>query len=163
MNERPNQRAADDRLAQNIILLDPQELFGTLDYDLDYATAVDAWVYSVDPYFFKTMFDPILGKIPFRIIADHKHSDPWRTLMKDHPKLSVKTWASNRTMHDKTIVIHGARLVYLMTQNLHRGSFLLSLNRCARVNTPDFYQTLMIRFESDLIRCRTLPPRQATG
>lgn len=162
MNERPTTRASDERLAENIILLDPPELFGTLDHDLDSATAVDAWVYSVDPYFFKTMFDPILGKLTFRVIADYRHSDPWRDLQRDHPKLTVKTWASNRTMHDKTVVIHGPRLVYLMTQNLHRGSFLLSLNRCARVQTAPFYASLMTRFEDDFHRCRTLPARQAT-
>lgn len=160
MNDRPNTRASDERLTENIILLDPPELFGTLDHDMDKATALDCWVYSVDPYFFKTMFDPILGKLPFRVIADYRHSDPWRDLMRDHKLLSVRTWASNRTMHDKTLVIHGAQLVYLMTQNLYRGSFMLSLNRCARVHTSSFYHSLIVRFEDDYRRCRTLPPRQ---
>jgi hypothetical protein len=160
MIQRPLTRASDDRLRENIILLDPQELFGTLDFDLDSATALDAWVYSVDAPFFTTMFGPVLGKIPIRVIADYRHSAPWRDLMNNYKNLRVSTWASNRTMHDKTIVIHGPRLVYLMTQNLHRGSFMLSLNRCARVQTTPFYQSLMVRFEDDFSKCRTLPPRQ---
>lgn len=160
---RSTNRASDERLAENIILLDPQEFFGTLDFDLDSATAIDAWVYSVDPHFFRTMFEPVLGKISVRIIADYRHADPWRDLLNHYDRLTVRTWASNRTMHDKTLLIHGPRLVYLMTQNLHRGSFLLSLNRCARVQTTPFYQTLLVRYEDDFRRSRTLAPRQVTG
>lgn len=147
-------------LEQSIILLRQEEVLPTIDWDLEHATTVDAWIYSADMTFFSTVFGPALTSYPVRILADWKHRAPWIELQRAFPRLNVRTWSRNRTMHDKTILLHGPKITYLITANMHRGSFLLSKNRFARVCTPDFHQRLTEEFESEWLKSQPLPIRQ---
>jgi len=153
-------RRNDTELTQSIILLQPAEVLPTIDYDLNNATAVDAWIYSADPLFFSTVFGPALTSCPIRVICDWKHRSPWINLQQVYPHLTTKTWTTNRTMHDKTILLHGHHITYLITANMHRGSFLLARNRYARVRTRDLHQRLTEQFELDWLSSTRLPVRQ---
>lgn len=155
-------RRTDEELEQSIILLQPHEVLSTIDHDLRGAAAVDAWIYSTEPLFFSTVFGPALTSCPIRVICDWKHRSPWIDLQRKYPLLSPRTWSTNRTMHDKTILLHGHHVTYLITANMHRGSFTLSRNRYARVITADFHQRLTEQFELDWLHSNPLPIRQTT-
>lgn len=147
-------------LDQPILLINSQELLPTIDYDLQKTRTLDCWVYSTDAQFFRIVFGPALLNCQIRVVADYHHRTDWRDLALEFPRLSVRTWATNRTMHDKTFILHGADTAYLITANMNRGSFLLSLNRAARVRNLEFIQRLSERFEAEWGRCTPLAPRQ---
>jgi hypothetical protein len=146
-------------ILQPIELLAQSELLARIDADIAETTAVDAYVYTANADYLKVVFGPLLNTKPVRIIVDWKHRSELANLQDEFPYLAIRAYATNRTMHDKTFLLHGGGVVYLLTANMNRGSFLLSKNRCVRVTQEQFYFKLAQDFESDWKHCSPLPRR----
>lgn len=143
-----------------IALLTPAELLPTIDSDLATTTGLDAYIYSADHHYLRVVFGPLFGRMPIRLIVDHKHRSEVSVLNGQFPFFSVRSYSSNRTMHDKTFLLHGKGIVYLLTANMNRGSFMLSKNRAARVSQEHFYFEIAAEFEADWKNSRPIPYRQ---
>lgn len=149
------------RIARNlerpIIMLEPWQVPPTVDRDMSLSTQIDAYIYTANPDYLRTVFGPYTPFCKIRVITDWKHRGDTMNLRNLSPQISVRTWPANRTMHDKTIILHGAWIVYLLTANMNRGSFYLSKNRCARANHLEFFNQVATDFENDWKNSKPVP------
>lgn len=79
-----------------------------------------------------------LARNYMKILGDHKQREVLRNLSGRFKRLECATWASNRTMHNKTIILPPIGVTYLTTANLTKGSWTLSVNVAARIASQNF-------------------------
>lgn len=140
---------------------------------LSFATAVEnlrsdlarpepclAYTYLVEPLWFADLFGAHLSHSMLMLIADNRQRPQLRTLLSRHKKLQAATWSTNRTMHDKTLIFPVTGITYLTTANITRGSWTLSLNTVARIQSPAFTHALETQFHEHWRVCRILPRLQ---
>ncbi len=146
--------------ARSVILLNPQELKDALEWDISETDTVDGWVYSADENFLIHLLETHRHITRINIIADWKHRHPWEHLANRYPELRVHTWPTNRTMHAKGFLLHPADIFYLLTANMHLGSFRLSRNLAARISHSQAVDRATYEFEQDWAISTPLPSRQ---
>lgn len=96
---------------------------------------VYCWTFLIHDDFFAECMVPHLQHSHLYAICDHRQTTKARLLLSQHKRLRLRAWASNRTMHDKTILFPQASVTYLTTANFTRGSWSMAYNRVARIQS----------------------------
>lgn len=116
-------------------LLEAVDVLPRLRQDIQHATQINVWCYTVEPAFFKATFLDQTSARTINILVDYKQRNRLLELQTADPRLQVRCWQRNRTQHDKTILTLNPNTVWFTTSNLHRGSFMLANNRSMRVTS----------------------------
>lgn len=160
MNEEISEYGPHPTCDGRVRMLAPSETLNAIGTDLAHAISVDAYVYSASPLWIESLLESPLARGTVRLLVDWKHRSELVDLLESHPNLKIRTYPSNRTQHDKTIIVHGPNIIYLMTANQNRGAFQLSKNRFVRIDLPTFYLAVARDFDHDWTRSHRLPGRQ---
>lgn len=136
-----------------------QDALPALMTDLRTAKSIQAWIYLLDPHFFEELFKEHLPKTTFFAVADHRQKHSLANLAAQFPNFRPRTWAWNRTQHDKTILLPELSVTWLLTHNLTRGSWTMSSNRAARVQSKGLSNRLSKDFLTDYARARAVLPK----
>lgn len=110
--------------------------------DFTEATSVYLWAYIIEPGFAESLFARPPSSTPIYLLTDHRQIKTVRPLLALFPNLRASSWATNRTMHDKTLVFPWQGVSWIGTANLNRGGFSQSLNRMVRIASKQFADTL---------------------
>lgn len=152
-----------DEFPCSVRLLGAQDALPQLRADLADATVLMAWLYLIDDSFFTNVFSEPLRRCDFFAVSDHRQKRTLETLTKIFPNFYPRTWAWNRTQHDKTLIIPNLDVVWLSTHNMTRGSWTLSTNRAARIKSPDATRKLKDVFLADYQRSKAVLPKAPPG
>lgn len=143
----------------NVKIHSAKDALPALHADLARARTIDAWIYLLDPHFFEELFREHLPRATFFAVADHRQKHSLALLAHDFPNFRPRTWAWNRTQHDKTILLPDLQVTWLLTHNLTRGSWTMSSNRAARVESAGLTHRLASDFLRDYARARAVLPK----
>lgn len=144
----------------NVRLLSAQDALPQLRADLAAATKIYAWLYLVDETFFTNLFSDPLRDHDFFCVADHRQKPTLQTLVALFPNFYPRTWSWNRTQHDKTLILPNLEVIWLSTHNMTRGSWTLSTNRAARIESKEATKKLSETFLADYQRSRAVLARK---
>lgn len=141
----------------NVQLLEFGSALAQLRADLRRPGPCLAYTYLLDPLWFADLFSEHLSTSLLMVLADARQRPELRRLLAAHPKLQAATWSTNRTMHDKTLIFPQTNITYLTTANITRGSWTLSMNAVARIESPAFTRALEHQFNQHWHVARVLP------
>lgn len=117
--------------------------------DLHEVSHAHVWAYLIDPDFFCKLFQRQLSVGYLRVITDSRQIPVCRRLAAEQPRAHFRHWSTNRTLHDKTILLPQISVTWLSTYNLTTGSWTMSYNRAARMTSPQITSRLAHEFEAD--------------
>lgn len=137
-------------------LLEPRAVLPAIRVDLLQTKSLRAQVYSLDPTFAAELFSNLDVLTPCRLLVDYRQVDAVKELARLRPQIQARRWASNRTMHDKCLILTGPDAVYLTTANMNKGAYFLSINSTVRVCTPLFHEEMRTRFDELWARGRQI-------
>lgn len=143
-----------------IELLEPSEVYKMLCHDATDVTDIYAWWYLFSEETLDNLLDTAGKKTNWHAIIDYKMTERAARAQARHPNLRTAAWSSNRTMHDKTMILPNRRVAYLMTHNMTHGSFWLSQNRCLRIQSYNLVSHLKAQWQEEFKRCK--PTRTQT-
>ena len=162
MSDSPSQNYNFGRNA-NVHMLEGLDAYGALLQDIRGETPIHAWVYLLEPEFFKTLFHAHLATKKLNLIVDNRQQPIVRDLLAIYPNLSAASHSTNRTMHDKTILFPALGVSWIGSYNVTRGSWSMSQNRAARVKSFSLCDELMDAWNTMLHHCKILRPPQLPG
>jgi phosphatidylserine/phosphatidylglycerophosphate/cardiolipin synthase-like enzyme len=146
------------RFSAAIQMLPLGEALHALRRDLDAPGAVQVYCFLATTEWIMDLLHQHLQHSTAAILCDSRQRITLRPLLSNYRHLHVATWASNRTMHDKTIIFPQTGIVYLTTNNLTQGSWSMSLNRTARIESNELASRLADDFQLYWKMARPLLP-----
>lgn len=140
----------------NIQILEADHALATLRHDFTANNHALIYLYIYNEQFLLDLLQPERRGLAYYILADHRQRPLLQKVKERHPILNIRTWATNRTMHSKTIVFPAAGATYLTTANLTKGSWTLSTNQCVRIQSRTLARALHDYFEQDWASAHSL-------
>lgn len=126
--------------------------------DLNECSHAHLWAYLIDPPFFEALFRHQLDIGFIRVITDSRQIPAARRLAADNPRAHFRHWSTNRTLHDKTILLGQINVAWISSYNLTTGSWTMSYNRAARMQSPAIVAKLNFEFDKDWESARPILP-----
>lgn len=144
----------------NVHMLEGLDAYGQLLQDIRGTTPIHAWVYLLEPQFFRTLFHTHLQTKQLHLIVDNRQQPIVRELLELYPKLNAASHSTNRTMHDKTMLFPALGVSWIGSYNLTRGSWSLSQNRAARIKSHALCLELLDAWCQMFENCKPVRPPQ---
>lgn len=118
-----------------------------------------AWLYTIDLQFITRYIGPHLKHSQLYLITDYRTRARAAEIASKYPTMHSRSWATNRTMHDKTLVHTATKQVLITTANGTVGAWTLSRNRTFTLTSDQLTSTLIEEFWENWKTTRTIIPR----
>jgi phosphatidylserine/phosphatidylglycerophosphate/cardiolipin synthase-like enzyme len=141
----------------NIQLLGLAQALDQLTSDIHNSHVVYVWAYLIEATFFSTLFADHLSHARVYMITDHRQRYVCAGLQDTFERFTARSWSYNRTMHEKTFIFPELKTVWTGSHNLTRGSFTLSNNRSARIESAQLTTALADSWHRDWTLSKTIP------
>jgi len=141
----------------NVELLGAPTALERLKADVRQSYTIHCWTYLLERTFFDEVFSDFLKRGRLYMITDHRMRYVAAGLQDTHERFTARSWSYNRTMHEKTFVFPDLNAVTLGSHNLTRGSYTLSNNRTARVQSTQLTKALCDAWHADWTRAKPMP------
>lgn len=116
------------------------------------------WLYILHMDFAEQVFAEHLKHASICMITDYKNRRRSADVAGRWPRFHARSWASNRTMHDKTFVNPTQSRTLITTNNGTLGSWSLSKNRCISIYSDELALNLADEFWTTWNSCRPILP-----
>lgn len=157
MNTDHDNRTSLTLAASNVRLLGLTEAHDQLCSDIANSCVIYAWAYLIEADFFTKLFKDHLAHARVYMIVDHRQRYVCAGLQDTHERFTARSWSYNRTMHEKSFIFPELQTVWTGSHNLTRGSFTLSNNRSARIESPQLTHALADAWHRDWTLAKTIP------
>jgi hypothetical protein len=144
-------------------VLKAPDALSTLESDLRERGPVHAWVYLVDPNFFRQLFLEHLTHSEIFFLIDNRQARFAKELVKDFKNLHCWTWSYNRTLHVKTFLFPALGLTWIASHNLTLGSYNMSYNHAVRIHSPTITADLLRDWHQNQQHSKIVPRKNFTG
>ena len=130
----------------------------TLRSDLEQRSPTLLLCFLSDPMWFTDLFADHLNHSNLDVLCDHRQRTHLKPLLSTYKRLHVSSWSANRTMHDKRIIFPELGIIYLTTNNITQGSWSLSINSTARIQSAKLAHKLADDFQAMWLHAKPLLP-----
>jgi phosphatidylserine/phosphatidylglycerophosphate/cardiolipin synthase-like enzyme len=121
---------------------------------------VFAWMYLIEEGWAREMLARQPHDTPMQIIVDQRSAAIAARIQSEDKRFEAWAWARNRTMHDKTYIFPLPGITYIGTHNMTRGSYTLSRNRSARIESHALSKAMLKQWHEDRARARKINDRE---
>lgn len=130
-----------------------------LTHDLAQANTAIILAYKIQRAFFCDLFAPLADHGNITLLCDHRMAPIAQDLMRAFPGLSAFTWARNRLMHSKIILLPELEVAYVGSHNLTRYAHTCAINHTVRIAHRSLVEHLHWKILRLLRASKPLAPR----
>lgn len=142
----------------NVRILDGKDAIGMLRADLAERGPAYAWAYLITSRFCDEYIAPHLEHSQLYLITDHRQRPIASELVNSNRHIHAWTWSHNRTLHEKTFIFPHLSAVWIGSQNMTRGSWILSQNRAVRIHSRELVEKMLREWHETRSNCRAVLP-----
>jgi phosphatidylserine/phosphatidylglycerophosphate/cardiolipin synthase-like enzyme len=157
MTDQPDRPPTITLAEPNIQLLGLADAQNQLKSDIQNSHVIYVWAYLIEANFFSTLFAAHLSHARVYMIVDHRQRYVCAGLQDTFERFTARSWSYNRTMHEKSFIFPELNTVWTGSHNLTRGSFTLSNNRSARIESDQLTKALADAWHRDWTLAKTIP------
>src|SRR5262245_4352949 len=139
-------------------MLHGQEAFAALRADVNTNGPIYCYTYLIETNFWHAIFDEHCTHSPLYCITDHRQRPLVQQLVNENRNTHAWTWATNRSLHEKTFLFPLLGVVWIGSQNMTRGSWTMSRNRAVRIHHHSFLGTMLAEWTETRNNSRAVLP-----